>query len=57
MLKKIEECAEETHIHYFRLEEIPYSGERPEQLNVFILSRRRLSGELITTDKHLVRRK
>lgn len=56
MLKKIEECAEEAHIHYFRLEEIPYS-ERPEQLNLFILSRRRLSGELITTDKHLVGRK
>lgn len=41
---------------YFRLEEIPYS-ERPEQLNLFILSGRRLSGELITTDKHLMGRK
>lgn len=51
-----EECAEEAHIHYFRLKEIPYSG-RPEQLNLFILSGGRLSSELITTDKHLVGRK
>lgn len=54
--KKMEVCAEEAHIHYFRLEEIPYS-KKPEQLNLLILSRRRLSGELITTDKHLVGRK
>lgn len=53
--KKIEVCAEEARIHYFRLEEIPYS-KKAEQLNLFILSRR-LSGELITTDKHLVGRK
>lgn len=54
--KKNEVCAEEAHIHYFRLEEIPYS-KKPEQLDLLILSRRRLSGELITTDKHLVGRK
>lgn len=43
MLKKIK-CAEKTRIHFFRLEEILYS-ERTKQLNLFILSRRRLSGE------------
>lgn len=53
---KKKKSAEEAHIHYFRLEEIPFS-ERPEQLNLFILPRGRLSGELITTDKHLMGRK
>lgn len=48
--------AEEAYIHYFRLEETPYS-KKPEQLNLFILSRRRLSGELITKDKHLMGKK